>query len=1142
MSARDEEDSLTVAVPEPLTAFASQLRSYGSCPSLSTPRERAQSPTHLLASFLMASPASAELEESSLVATEAADLEIEQAPTDATSLAGETIEVEGESDDEEEAKDSPLEKMVTMLANNRSLSPLVDRLLHQRVAANRLAQYPLLEALSQNGRYAAVGFLGAYLVVTIVIWIPLWLLAQLITEGGVYLLILTSIVYGGRCLLRLLAFPGTNVRVYGEIETEFAKYSCRMLEGAAGAVEDFAKSICAAGSKSKAGRILGDDSGWEITDVPATHKRLMVYKDRVLGVYWEVLHCLLEEGGRGFDPSPMGDTNGSSDRNGFYRLGENISACKDTCKRNLCCERKDTAERSSGDIEGVDMPRSPISGSLGDKRALSNYANNPLVGDIGNMGNLTAQARSDGREMYTLLTMLLIDLSALESSSSNILRVMEDKGQLKNATASPETMQHATKLMQHTRELRELISRIKLSSETDNDTEDEAQQDEEAEMGAEAVRNRLEEQGTAAASSSAMGVVWSALQAFANMIDPPPHKSIFGLDVIRGTFLTRYRGARQFWVKRNSGGGKLDVILIPSPKDDEKSASAESLVPLSPRKGREDVKTLVPERDVKVDPKRKAVLYCNPNAGLVEVATGMGLIGGNVHKDGDDDEADPTCWTELYIENGYDVYLFNYAGYGRSYGGGAWNEITTEYSHGVLGVLKRVLFSTFLAFKPSSESLKADAATVAQHIADVIGVDELILHGESIGGMAAAGAARVLTTNATAATPKPSTLLICDRTFSNLEAVAQRLVGQWTGNAIRLLTPSWSTDVARDFLAAKCPKIVGQDAADEIIHDYSSLKVGLSFAGELTKGQTKNVGWMMSPPVEIRLADVDNVSIANSRIAGNGFQVKSPPTWPADKRLTWSEAYHFAACVKRIGKLATIAKKQMQRLEESVLASGEAEGIELLYSSDQSPPSLGNRESASLQTRSRKTLIKLWSSLACCDGLCGHPLGHAVKEGFDCTVAWLCCAVVFGGQVLAEKAEKRWDEGAMAGDSRVFLSEDFDSRPKGYEWDEDDLTKHPVPIPELIASLKEMSANKNALSEVESELSYVIGMLEYVVARLTSKENSALSSKRRNGQEDEPGVISTGCFLNLHCGHNNQYSTEEREKLLALIRRAGRDR
>ena len=156
------------------------------------------------------------------------------------------------------------------------------------------------------------------------------------------------------------------------------------------------------------------------------------------------------------------------------------------------------------------------------------------------------------------------------------------------------------------------------------------------------------------------------------------------------------------------------------------------------------------------------------------------------------------------------MYLFNYAGYGRSYrrslgGGDARNGPASEFQNGFLGVVKRVLFSTFMAFKLSSESLKSDAAAIARHLMDVVGVDKLIIHGESIGGMAAAGAARALTAAATPTAPGQSVVLICDRTFCNLDAVAQRLMGSWTGGAIRLLAPTWGTDVARDFLEARCP-------------------------------------------------------------------------------------------------------------------------------------------------------------------------------------------------------------------------------------------------------------------------------------------------------------------------------------------------
>ena len=59
-------------------------------------------------------------------------------------------------------------------------------------------------------------------------------------------------------------------------------------------------------------------------------------------------------------------------------------------------------------------------------------------------------------------------------------------------------------------------------------------------------------------------------------------------------------------------------------------------------------------------------------------------------------------------------------------------------------------------------------------------------------------------------------LLICDRTFCNLPAVAQRLLGRWSGTAVQMLEPFWNTDVAADYLAVTCPKVVANDAADMI--------------------------------------------------------------------------------------------------------------------------------------------------------------------------------------------------------------------------------------------------------------------------------------------------------------------------------------
>lgn len=90
----------------------------------------------------------------------------------------------------------------------------------------------------------------------------------------------------------------------------------------------------------------------------------------------------------------------------------------------------------------------------------------------------------------------------------------------------------------------------------------------------------------------------------------------------------------------------------------------------------------------------------------------------------------------------------------------------------------------------------------------------------------------------------------------------------------------------------------------------------------------------------------------------------------------------------------------------------------------------------------------------------------------------------------------------------------------------------------MILLIRITYTNTHKHSPVEAELVYVVGILQYIVARISSKEVISLSRRRRNGNLNEKGVISTGCFLNLTCGHNNQYSSDERGKLIALIRRS----
>jgi hypothetical protein len=172
-----------------------------------------------------------------------------------------------------------------------------------------------------------------------------------------------------------------------------------------------------------------------------------------------------------------------------------------------------------------------------------------------------------------------------------------------------------------------------------------------------------------------------------------------------------------------------------------------------------------------------------------------------------------------------------------------------------------ILTTPCYPFQPTPATLRADGIALASHLISSRGVESLVIHGESIGGVAASGTARTLSENSF--TKEKLSLLICDRTFCNLEAVAQRLVGGWSAYAIRVLAPFWSFDVAGDFIASNCQKVVANDPADAIIADPSSLKAGIALWKEGYRGSstTKGIGWMMEAPAQYRMADWENVPV-----------------------------------------------------------------------------------------------------------------------------------------------------------------------------------------------------------------------------------------------------------------------------------------
>jgi hypothetical protein len=690
------------------------------------------------------------------------------------------------------------------------------------------------------------------------------------------------------------------------------------------------------------------------------------------------------------------------------------------------------------------------------------------------------------KQLQTILQ--LLDEFEKEMTSTRLLLVKGQQQPVLAATISPNAYQVSKRLFDSATETKDFLSSLKSTSNSpsstsnNNDDNDDCHNSNDNDNG----ENDATDNDTTAATRSSsnhqrqqrnvLKAIQTGISSIGPLLDPLPHNSILGLDVQRGCVLSRYYGSKQFWVNRHNNTGMIDVMYFPG----RRNSSTNQQQQQQPR---------------------TAVLYCNPNAGLIEIAAGIGLTGGNVvsvvetaannggaaavaappRSSNQRTSASPEDnWIDYYTELGIDIYVYNYAGYGRSYGttsitrlfGRKWGYTSTgvEPISGIWARLRRIFHSTAIAFQPTSQTLRSDGIAVAEHIIQQqtssgcsstnSAIERLIIHGESIGGMAAAGIAQHLTLTSTADTTMhiPPILLLCDRTFSNLEALAQRLVGSWTGYAIRLIAPNWNMDVANDFLSVPCSKIVASDSSDAIIHEAASLKSGIALYTELYQfphnhkkiksttrtangmassskltipsAMTKHLGWVQEMPLMYRMAEYENVYVTESKFY-KSIQTshqrtlcnipQNAPVWPQDKHVTIEEATHFAACCKRIAKYARqissrIRKRTNSRnipsddIDNSTTGEGDVEvGIEgITMTSGWSNNNNANNRAMQSPSNALPIIVQIWLFLGCCDGLNGMTIGHATKQsGYDVIIVWLCSLCTFGSQVVLSRAEKR---------------------------------------------------------------------------------------------------------------------------------------
>lgn len=109
------------------------------------------------------------------------------------------------------------------------------------------------------------------------------------------------------------------------------------------------------------------------------------------------------------------------------------------------------------------------------------------------------------------------------------------------------------------------------------------------------------------------------------------------------------------------------------------------------------------------------IMLCNPNAVFYEAYVYEGM------------------WLDFYLEHGFNVFLWNYRGYGRSYG------------------------------SISPNSLFSDADELVKHLKNKRNIKKLLVHGTSLGG----GVACHLSNN-----PHVD-VIFADRTFSSLDSVVR---------------------------------------------------------------------------------------------------------------------------------------------------------------------------------------------------------------------------------------------------------------------------------------------------------------------------------------------------------------------------------
>lgn len=406
---------------------------------------------------------------------------------------------------------------------------------------------------------------------------------------------------------------------------------------------------------------------------------------------------------------------------------------------------------------------------------------------------------------------------------------------------------------------------------------------------------------------------------------------------------------------------------------------------------------------------------------------------------------------------------------------------------------------------------------------------------------------------------KDVNVLIADRTFANLPALAQRLVASWAGKAVNLLT-RWQTDNAGNYLRATCPKLLCSDPCDDIIHDGASLKSGVALRVELDEA-TFDI-----PPLSVEtdknaslLGDLSSAitdwlpvllspwfgaqSTRRSSEADSRPHLGGPLTEEMARRFSEAILSIAGRAMKYTAKRDGLQKdeKAAAELESEVDAVTTSSHVSISVQSGQDAPdddddddenSVDEHQSILSSERPlnfpEELLAVVWMQLACMDGYCGQTLLQAAESGsHDKIRAWTASLLAWGGRVSPSRRN-------------LYSLDPFERQ---------GISIIPVSIGQVHSMLQQL-VEQHPTVKFDFDIGFLVLMVEYLFDSLQRRWKQ-VDEKRLSGSDggksapsELPRIISSGdtqlgYLLPLHCGHNKNFHEREKQALVAFLRHVG---